>query len=582
MPTKRFVLSLILIVGVISDNIRGQEAHHPRISFVHPGPEVLRVDLRSVFDLTSPEEQESWVDLEDILIIMSSGVDPERPARMDVLTGVTPVNYLIWLPFADDDGLFELRDNLDAGLGFQTIREPGQPNLYRIESLDNELDEGWFRVISRERYAVLVMTTPETRESMKQVVLRIGDPLPDVAALVKLGTGAAVAVVNTTHDAESLEKRCAAIGEIRVSALEALERRPSERITAFNLRRVTWSIMLREMERVLAEVANIQAWGDLDRNNHTASFQFRATAIPETLLATAISEFGRTPDAFAGISRLPDHVFSGRLNHPLDAVRQESLNAYADATIADIEARVAVSQTLSASEKEATSTLTAGVADLIRDVVASGNINGFAEAAHDGATFTMVGALSAPNATRLIETLKQLPLASADNSVEFGIASVDGVTIHRIRLAEGFVNWADRLFDIGNDYYLGVDADRVWMATGPGAQEVMMQKISEFGEAAVSNTALRVDVRLHPWIRRMHELAEEEEMPEALEDRRAWREDLVLMKQALESLITDDEIHLEVSAEQSEVSGIVTFQTGLLRFIGHRLAKFSKENLGVD
>ena len=587
MPTTRIFPSLLLIVSAVSGAVCGQEAHHPRISIVHPGPENLTGDLKSIFDLTTPEEQESWIDLEDILVITSSGIDPERPVRMDMLTGLTPVNYLIWLPFADDDGLFELRDNLDAGLGFQTIPVPGQKGLYRIESLDNDLDEGWFRVLLSERYVVLVLTTPQTRVLLRQMILRTDDPLPEIASLAELGAGVAVAIVNVKHDAESLEKRRDSLREIRAVELDALQRRPTERTTEFNLRKDTYSFLLDEYERLLAEADNVEVWGDLDRDAHVASLRFRASAIPETSLAVSISEFGVASDAFAGVGPLPDTVFSGRLNHPLDQLRQRNLNSFMDLLSADIESRVAASETLSVSEKEATSALVAGVITIVRDGAATGNINGFAEATHDGTRFTMVGAVSAPDATRLTETFKQIPLARADNSVEFGIAAAGEVTIHRIRLAEGFVEWVDRLFGAKQDFYVGVGADHVWMAAGPGAQDAMIQIIGEFGEAAPSETALKetalkVDVKLHPWIQRLRELAEQEPLPEALEDRRAWREDLVLMKQAVESLVADDEFHFEVSASEAEVSGFATFNTGLLRFLGRRFAKFSKENLGVD
>ena len=183
----------------------------------------------------------------------------------------------------------------------------------------------------------------------------------------------------------------------------------------------------------------------------------------------------------------------------------------------------------------------AGIIQVVRDGAATGNANGFVEATHNGTEFTMVGAMAVPDAARLTESVKKLGEARAGNAVELDIATVGDFKLHRIVLAEGFIQAFDDMFGAGREFYVAISDAQAWFSTGPGAQELLTKMIEGLGEPAVSETALSIDAKLHPWINRLYELAEQREMPTAVEKRSAWREDLQLMKQLAESLESDDD-----------------------------------------
>ena len=212
---------------------------------------------------------------------------------------------------------------------------------------------------------------------------------------------------------------------------------------------------------------------------------------------------------------------------------------------------------------------------------ASGSVNGFVEATHDRSGFVLIGAVSAPGSDALEDTLQQLPAAREGNEVELEVATEGDIRIHRIRLAEGFVDLADTVFGTGRDFYVGLGRDQVWMATGTGSKELLISAIRQTGEPELNETVLTVDVALRPWAERLLELAEQKEPPEAVEDREAWRNELARMRQLAESLVQEDALNIVVKADGDSVTGTVRMHRGLLTFIGRQIAKLAKENLDL-
>jgi len=159
-------------------------------------------------------------------------------------------------------------------------------------------------------------------------------------------------------------------------------------------------------------------------------------------------------------------------------------------------------------------------------------------------------------------------------------ATADDITIHKISLAEGFVELADRMFGVGREFLIGVGRDQVWLATGPGSAELLASKITESGaDADVSEVALSVDVQLSPWINRLHELAQERDMPDAVEERAAWREDLLQLKQLSKSLASEDQLSLSLTGAEGKLSGVMALNKGILTFVGRQITRMTKENL---
>ena len=118
--------------------------------------------------------------------------------------------------------------------------------------------------------------------------------------------------------------------------VDALERRPSETKTEFELRRGTFESSLEELNRVLADADDIEIWGNIAPNAEYADVEFEATGIPGSSLGQLIESFGKTPDLYASIEPLNGSVLSGRMNYPVDELRRKNVNKFLDLLTADI------------------------------------------------------------------------------------------------------------------------------------------------------------------------------------------------------------------------------------------------------
>jgi len=157
------------------------------------------------------------------------------------------------------------------------------------------------------------------------------------------------------------------------------------------------------------------------------------------------------------------------------------------------------------------------------------------------------------------------------------VATQDEIVIHRLRLAEGYVALADTLFGVGRDFLVGIGQDQVWLAPGPGAQQLLGTKIHEAGIPEKNTNVLSATIKLGPWSERLHELAEQREKPEAVEDRAAWREHLLRMRQPAEFMTTDGEVILSLQSDGGSLEGTLHAGKGVQTFLGGQIARFTKE-----
>jgi hypothetical protein len=559
-----------------------QEDHDPQVILVHPGITALNTDLMSLTNLSSEEEKAYGADLEAFIQDFALGIDGEKAVVVHAITSSTPVSYLIWMPYEDR---FDFLDNLES-IGFPAFVQPESDAFYLI---DDGIDKGWLRLLTESEYAVLALVPAKEDEELynklteqvKQQVL--ATKLPG-DALQLLGEPQASIVMHLQNEKltpDDQAGRRQTFSALREQDMEVIVKRPDEAESEFEFRKGSASFFYDEMERIYAEAANVDLRAALDRETSSIEIHFEAAGITESSLGGSLAMFGKSPDAFTAIQPLAENVLSGRLNHPIDEMRKKNANAYIDLLTTDVHRRIDVSETLNDAEKAATQILYDDVAKVFRDGFESGNVNGFVEAVHDGRMFTMVGAVSTPGSASLADTLQQVPLSRSGNEVEMSVATEGNITIHRLRLAEGFVKFADDFFGAGADYLVGLGNDQVWLATGPAALEILQSKIKEVGDPESNNNVLSVDFQLGPWVQRLQELAEEREQPEAVEDRAAWRESLVRLKQLAESLTSDDELSLSVASDGATVNASLQIHKGVLTFLGRQIAKMTKENLDL-
>ncbi len=578
----QLVVLLFCLTGL---SAAAQEPHHSRISIVHPGFGQLKSDLKSVIDLTTPVEQEQWINIQDYLDMFQIGIDGSRPIRVDVLTGITPICYLVWVPLLDPEdakmGLAdEFRDSLDA-FGYLTPRDNQDRNLYRIENSEGADDMGWLRVMPEIKYGVFVLTTDrEDMQLLKQIVLRTADPRNEVAKLLENSPGIGAEGVNAAESADDQAKRREAFAELRKISMDTIQKRPAESKSEFEVRQALFRHQLDEGERLMVEASEIRATASFDPQSSNASLEFTATAIAETSLAESIALFGKQPDAFATAVKPPGSALSVRVNHPIDSMRQANYSETVELTERELDSRIETSADLSASEKEAARKLVTGIKEVIQDGLKTGYINGFVEAVPgDAGEFTMVGAVSAPQATRLNDILPLLASAGKGNKVEANVAQAGSVTIHKIQLAKGYVTIIDRVFGEEIEMYVGVAESYVWMASGPNALDSLSSSIKSLGEPQTSDSCIRIEANALPWVKRMDQIAKtatEGATPEEKEKQRSNARTRARAIAAMEA--QDDRITLEAKVLDGVVSGNMTFDKGIMRFIGKVLSAFSREN----
>lgn len=576
-------LAVLTFVGLTPAT--GQEPHHSRITIFHPGFDSLKDDFKSVLDLTTPVEQEQWDNIKDYIETMQIGIDGSRPVRVDVLTGITPTGYLVWVPLQKPENpkgniADDFRDSMEA-FGYETERDSKDKSLYRIRGEEGTPDTGWFRVLPELEYGIFILTTNEKDMNLlKQVVLKAGDPIADLGDLPKGTPSISAEIFNAAESAEDQAKRLSAFGSFRKESLGTLQKRPDESEASFKFRHDFFDQQLDELQRFLVEAKTIRALASLDRETKKSTLSFTASAIAGTSLAETISQFGTKPDAFASVARVEGSALSIRVNHPIDSMRQENTIETLNNLRTSFTEKIDKGAELSADEKAASQKFLTDILALTEDGVKTGYINLMVEAvAGENDEFTVVAAVSAPNATRLNTILPELAKTGKGNTVEANVGTQGDVSIHRIQLAEGFVNMIDRVFGANQDLYVGVSESYVWLASGPGALDKLKATIASVGAPAETQTCVHIEANLLPWMRRFDKIAATAPEGKTPEEKEAQRSQKRMRDRAIAAFETNDAVTFDVKVAEGVVSGEASFDVGIMKFAGKAISAFSKENL---
>ena len=547
-----------------------------RITVAHPGFGLLKSDLKKTIDLTTPVEQKQWENIQGYIDTFIIGIDETREVQVQVMTGVNPAGYLICVPLMNGgDPSKEFRENLDS-LGYGMMRDPADHTLYLIESDANEY--GWMRVDPVLRYAFFMITTNKTLlPSLKGIVLK--------AALVptKLNANMIAELKNTDTAAAAITHRIAAFKPIRDERMALIKRRPDEKPTAFQLRQASGRQLYDEAERIMSEADQLLVTLTLDRTVPAApkvNLRTTASAIAGTSMEATIAQYSGLTDAFAGLQRIKGSSLSIRVNHPLDQLRKKYLTETLTLTKADIEAGLTANKTRSDSEKEAFRKFTTGVFGVLEASVKSGHLNGIIESIPDTDDHsTSVAVFVSPAAAELNQILPLLTDAGKGNAVAMKAAKIGDVDIHKIQIAEGFIDSFDKLFGSHEDLFIGVGPEKVWIASGKNGLETLKTTITAVGAAAPNPVVLKIEGNLLPWAKRIDAVAKKEKPVNLTADEEKLRRERARVRErALAALATDDDFSLIITSEAGAWVGEFTSNTGLLRFIGKMMAAFSKEN----
>ena len=569
-------LALLLATAVISISPAAAQApQDAQITISHPGFGSLKADLKSVLDLTLPAEQTQWENIEGYIDTFSIGIDEARPVYVNILTGVKPNAILLWIPLTAKQQLFkEFRENLES-LGYEVTRDAKDVTLFM---LNQDAESGWIRVLSTERYAALVLTSDKSAlPGLKELILKAVLPTNKVVGNMD------AELLNNDVTAPAQAKRKEAFQEVRRVSMEAIQKRPSESATEFELRKLAVKQQMDEGERVLAELGRGFLSLVLDKKvpgAPTASLKLSASAIPGTSLDAAIQQINTQPDAFAGLKKFEGSALSGRLNHPVDPMRQANFIAFLALTEQDMADRLKGSKERTEAEKQTSLKVTTGVLDVIRSSINAGWMNGFVESVPDGkGDFTSVAAFSAPGAGNLTAVLPELASAGKGNLVEMNVDKQGDVAIHRIQLAEGYIDLVDRVFGAKKDLFVGVGPAHVWLASGVGGKEKLKETIAGLGAPQTTDHPVHLEIQCLPWVQRFEEAAKKDPPGKTPEEQEIQREWARRRARAIASFQNGgDRIVLDFHSKNGQVTGELLLEHGLLRFAGKLMSAFSKAN----
>lgn len=577
---QRIHFAIVLVLAArFPAIVDAQEAHHPEITIAHPGVAGLKADLEKLLSYTTPQEREQLQNVIDFVDLFAFGLDPDRPIRVDMLTGVTPTPYVVSAAYKNDPELAEANakpeDQLMENLDSNYITRKVADNLFELLPPD----QGWLRLIPGMQSAILVLTTEEDHALLKQLIQKMADPLATSTSILEGGGNIGIGLQNKALTAEDQTKRAESFSEIRALRLDAIQKRPSESATAYDLRKGFVDNQLDELQRLLVEGLNLKAVAFLNSSDDTAAIRFSGEAIPETSLDKSIRLFHQNKDRFASIAPLEDSVLSGRMNHPVDELRQKNAAVTRELMRKDIEDRIAKAAKLNDVQKKAAQQLFDEISTLVLDGLNSGYVNGFIESKlDDQGKFVTVGAVSSVNGQRLNDTLKLVSQTGEGNTFESGVAKVGDIDIHRIKLSSGFVELFDRIVGDEQEFYIGVSSDVTWFATGTDSLELLKKTAEGLKQPEDTDVIIKVDAHLLPWVRHWEKVAKEKPEPTAVEDKQPWRDRIRRLGQAVESYRDKDDLHIDMKAENGKLSGEIQFNTGTLRFVGKLISTFSKEN----
>ncbi len=561
----------LFLFALCMPHVAAQEPHNPEITVAHKGVAELKADIKFLLDLVTddPTHWENWNGMIEFLVF---GLDFNRPLRVDILSGLTPPPLMIYGPYAEP-----LSDLLDENLGSEYVLQKRSDTLY--EMLPTE--QGWFLILEKQKYGILAPSTPKNHDLLKQLILKATNPLPVIEKILEGDVNIGIQLANSTETEEDIKKRRDSFAEIRAVELDALQKRPDESQTEFELRKGAVSNNLNELERLMVESKLSGAKAILDKKSVTAKVLFFGEAIPETSMARGIEMFNKQIDAFATAATPENSALSFRINHPIDELRSSNTLSFIELMRADIKSRIDAGEKMTAEQKEAALQLFDGIMTLVKDGVASENINGFIESVPtDAAEFTSHGAIVVKDAKRLDDTLVLLGKTGSGNEVTVGVETVGNVTIHKIKLGKGFLKIFDDVFGEEAEVLIGTSENMVWFGSGPNALAALKAGIESLKEPAESDVILRSKMQLLPWAKRAQRLIKDLPPPKTLDGQQSRRDKLLRLTQAVDTLKEeDDDTTFDVQVKDGKVSGEIFFNSGILRFAGTQLVKFSQDNL---
>ncbi|MCX7420215.1 MAG: hypothetical protein NT013_11835 [Planctomycetia bacterium] len=594
---RRIAMALCCTLFLATGTSFAQQAPPPHAPAIHGAllsGEELVADLKFLTEL-APNGANGWKLLKQVLDTFMDGTDPSKPVIVDVILNSTGSEVRTYFPVKDPPGKplgQKFLANLE-GFGIKSKRlAAGLFQLGGGDKIDPQaVFNGFLRVLSTPiNYAVIA-------SSRNNLPANLTDPTKGktVAALLAKKLDLGLMIRNEKQSTADQEARKKDFLKVKDNLTAGLKQQADESAETFELRKGTLTHNLDELERFIAESAELVFGWTTDSGKREARLDFELSTIAGTALETSAKLLGQTPGMFASVPRSADAMLSGRINFPLDEMRKTHAIGAIVLARASASKRIDTEKDKTDEWKDSTKAASNLWFDIMQTGVNAGVVEGMIEVSQaPGEKINLVFGIKAPNGNDLKPILELLPKMKSDVKVQFDIEKAGEVSIHSITIP---VADADIEEAFGKDavLYVATGPTAWWVAIGSKSLEQLKAAIEVVGKAndADASNFLTLFVKASPWIelldgrstRRDGADPAKKDPAKKLTDEeaaaaKAKRDREAVRKLALEAFKAGkDTWETKLEAKDGKVTGSTRFDEGILRFIGSGIAKFSNENL---
>ncbi|HAA51397.1 MAG TPA: hypothetical protein DCE43_16890, partial [Planctomycetaceae bacterium] len=547
-PTQ-ILTTLVFLLALTSPRWAQAQDHAPKVSAVLHSADRLLEDLKLLSDLTTTTEKKQWDNISGIIETFLFGIDTKKPIGIEVLLGGEEEEYRFALPVSN------LKEFIDENLGgFEITSRKIGTGLYRLS--ENKDTLGYMR--HRKGYASI----SESRAALNVVI----DPVARAAALAPRRHSVGGLIKNKPEGQAARRK---AFVSIRNNLQSAIKTRKDETPSELALRKELRAYELGEAERFVVESESLALGFRIDPKTRQAVLDLDLSAIEGTSLDKSIGSLSKTPSHFASVPSPEDSILSFRIHHPLDEFRKTSLQAVLTATRNAIQGDINRTASTTDDQKAASIKVLDTIVATVQSSLQKGILDAFVEVSPtaDGNN-VMVAAIRTIQGDRLRSALTTIPNSTLATDVKVDVSKAGGVAIHELTLPASFHDDFAKIFGPNKTILIGTSPDAAWCAAGPGALKALTQAITERAKPGAANPVfVDLSVTAGPWLT-------------AYDKRMGTKGGAADRKLALTAFSKgQDTIAFQLRRDKARVLGQITLGTGILRFLGKKMAQFSKENL---
>lgn len=576
--TLRLAVAACCIWNLVSNATFAQQAatpqHAPQVHGILASGDELKADLKFLVELAGPSGVKAWKPLNETLDTFLSGIDLKRPILVEVLLSGSGSEYRSYFPLPTNDAQGKL---FISNLDLSGIK--GKRLATGFSQLSGAFS-GFLRVI--HGHAVIA----EKRDSLP---LNLANPATTFAGLVAKKFDVGLMVRNDKQAAADQDARRKDFQKVRENLLAGLKQKSEESSEDYQIRRGGLEHNLSELERFLAESAELYLGWTTDAPSKNAKLDFELKAIKDSSLEESAKQMGKAPGTFASVPRSPDAVLSGRINFPLDNMRKNAALGWVPLARKSAEQRADAAESKTPEQKAALKKAANLWFDMLDAGISAGVVDGMIEVSQAaGQKNNLVFGIKAPDGNALKGIVELIPQIRSNLKVQMDAEKVGDVAIHKIEVpaAENEGDF-ELLFGKGAPVHVATAANAWWVAIGANSLDQLKAAIAAAGknEGVDAANFFTLYVKAGQWIetldtRRTRLDAQDTGKKLTEAEAKAKKERDAHRKLAIEAFKQGkDTWETKLHGKDGHITGSTTFDEGILRFIGSAIAKFSNETL---